>query len=65
MTSIQPQCFDCKRYRGGTQDPETLERYHFCEAFKKIPREILFNEVIHDHPVKGDGGLFFVPREAA
>lgn len=48
------QCDDCRHYLGEGR----------CTAFPQgIPLAILSNEVSHCHPVSGDHGILFEPRE--
>lgn len=43
------QCNDCAHYLG----------YGKCEAFEKIPKEIVINKVMHDRPYPGDNGIIY------
>ena len=50
-----PQCYACTRLR---RTPGWV-----CDAFERIPKEILINAVDHRQPYEGDGGMMFVPIE--
>lgn len=43
-----PFCFTCEHYLGG----------YSCEAFKKIPEEIIINKVKHSNIYQGQSGMF-------
>lgn len=49
---IAAQCGNCKHFKRGTIS---------CKAFVKIPKDILANYEIHDHPIDGDHGFQFEP----
>lgn len=54
---ITAQCFNCRRFRGNT-DEGALH----CEAFPAgIPAQILTGAIDHRQPYPGDGGLRFDP----
>lgn len=54
-----PICAVCCRLRGDLSDPR-------CDAYPKgIPRAILTLTVDHRAPFEGDGGMTFVPANAA
>lgn len=45
------QCFSCRHYQAGKTSG------HVCSAFPQgIPRAVLRNKIIHDHPVVGQVG---------
>lgn len=47
-----PQCFACKHlYR------DTVSDVMRCKAFRRIPADILTDEVDHRKPFAGDGGI--------
>ena len=47
------RCFICKNFIPSADFSQTI-----CAAFPEgIPREILFNEVLHDKPYPGDHGI--------
>ncbi|MDO4314652.1 MAG: hypothetical protein Q4C45_02665 [Oscillospiraceae bacterium] len=52
--AVTSQCGYCKHYKIGTLS---------CKAFERIPKDILGNYVIHDHPVEGDHGILFEPTD--
>ncbi len=49
---ITSQCGTCKHFKLGTTS---------CKAFDKIPKDILANHELHDHPIDGDHGLQYDP----
>lgn len=51
MTHPSPLCFKCDRYQGQGK----------CEAFSRIPEQIIFYQYDHRLPFKGDNGLQFKP----
>ena len=50
---VNSQCANCKHYNIG-------DAYkHSCKAFPEgIPEKVFFNDVIHDHIIKGQVGEF-------
>lgn len=50
--TIFSQCNNCKHLKRGTLS---------CAAFERIPRDILVNYELHDHPIEGDHGIIFEP----
>lgn len=62
MSTIIPQCFDCRHFDEdwaiGTDSP-----YYKCRAFEKIPDKILLNEHDHKEPYPGDNGIRFEPKD--
>jgi hypothetical protein len=56
--TLTPPCFDCKHFRGPTEDG------YNCEAFPDgIPTPILLIERSHHEPYPGDHGIRFEPIE--
>lgn len=51
---IVAQCSNCVHLHRGTVS---------CDAFKRIPDEILINKFNHKKPYKGDKGIQFEPIE--
>ncbi len=49
---IMTQCGTCKHFKRGTIS---------CKAFSKIPKDILANYILHDHPIDGDRGFQYEP----
>lgn len=60
MTTVLPQCFDCRHFDSRWAETEKDKPYR-CAAFENIPMEILVNEVKHDKPYPGDKGMRFEP----
>lgn len=53
--TTEPQCYDCVHFNE--------DKKHTCKAFPDgIPDKILFNEVSHKKPFKGDNGIQFKLR---
>lgn len=52
---IFPQCNTCKNYIG------YKDGVICCKAFSKIPKDILNNYELHNHPIEGDHGIIFEP----
>jgi len=50
---LLPSCKKCKNYLDGAR----------CEAFSRIPDEIMTGEHDHTEPYEGDGGIRFEPIE--
>lgn len=50
---FQVQCFRCRRKRDNTLS---------CDAFSKIPYEILSGKADHRKPFPGDGGKRFIEK---
>lgn len=50
-----PQCGKCKNYIG------YIDGLLCCKAFDSIPRDIVLDYVLHDHPIDGDKGFRFEP----
>ena len=50
---VYPQCNNCLHYMSNIS----------CHAFPAIiPKPLLINEIIHDKPYPGDGGIQFEPK---
>ena len=49
---IMTQCGICKHFKRGTTG---------CKAFARIPKDVLANYELHDHPIDGDHGFQFEP----
>lgn len=49
---IVSQCGYCKHFKRGTLS---------CKAFELIPKDLLSNYKLHDHPIEGDHGIRFEP----
>lgn len=49
------QCLSCKHYWSP----------NFCDAFEDgdLPDAIFTDEIVHDHPVPGDHGIQWEPRD--
>lgn len=57
-TMLMPYCRVCKHF-----DPQEYG-YFSCRAFPLgIPEAITAHEVVHDHPMNGDNGLVFEPKD--
>ena len=52
-----PYCGYCKHFLGLVDD------HVGCKAFDRIPRDIMNDYVVHDHPIEGDRGYQFEPRD--
>jgi hypothetical protein len=59
---ILSQCLSyCRHYH---QKNLRLDPNPTCDAFPNgIPDAIFNTEIIHDHPIEGDNGIQFEPRE--
>jgi hypothetical protein len=56
------QCLACVHYEGQIKNSQRQG----CKAFPTgIPEKIWSNEVVHDKPLKGDGGIVFERRPAS
>lgn len=51
---VMAQCSTCRNFKLGTTS---------CKAFAKIPRDILLNYELHDHPIDGDRGFRYEPKD--
>ncbi len=60
MTTVTPQCFSCREYRGLCETAPEGPEYR-CAAFgdRPIPEDLLWNRSIHDKPYPGDHGIRF------
>ncbi len=60
MTSIIPQCWNCKHFNGITS-----RGIDVCDAFPKdgIPKDIFENKFMHTKPYEGDHGIQFEQSE--
>ena len=52
-----PHCGYCKHYVG------IVDGRVSCKAFKQIPKDIMKDHVVHDHPIEGDHGYRWEPRD--
>ncbi len=51
---IPCQCNSCRHHRG----------FGKCDAFPAgIPKDILSNRILHNHPVPGDGGIQYTEKQ--
>lgn len=62
MTLRQLQCGSCKHFLSGVRvsNPEKGRMPGTCQAFPGgIPSVLFFNEIPHNRPYAGDGGIMF------
>ncbi len=52
-----PFCGYCKHFIG------IVDGHVSCKAFDKIPRDIMNDYIVHDHPMEGDHGYQFEPKD--
>lgn len=54
---VESQCIFCKHYHN-QRHPDTKQI--ICDAYSDgVPRELLYNSVIHRKPFEGDNGIQF------